>query len=103
MKKHSPRTLEPRPLAFLITALIAACVLLCGSPSQAQSSISGVYPNGTNMFQPSATLSFTASSPAGVTNVTVKLMVTSLYTGQSFVRNLSSASGGGLVVTGPAT
>jgi hypothetical protein len=55
------------------------------------------------MFQPSSTLSFTASSAAGVTNVTVHLTVTSLYTGQSFVRNLSSAAGGGLTITGPGT
>ena len=29
--------------------------------------------------------------------------MTSRYTGQSFIRNLSSASGGGLTVTGPST
>lgn len=103
MKNHSPRACEPKPLAFLITALIAVCFVFCGSSSQAQSSIGGVYPNGTNMFQPSSTMSFTASSPAGVTNVTVKLTVTSLYTSQSFIRTLSSGSGGGLTITGPAT
>lgn len=40
---------------------------------EAQPVISNVYPNGTNMFQPSSTLNITASSAAGVTNVTVAL------------------------------
>jgi hypothetical protein len=80
---------------------MAACLMLCGSPARGQSTITGLYPNGTNLFQPSSTLSFTASSPAGVTNVTVQLTVTSLYTGQSFIKNLSGASG--LTITGPST
>lgn len=75
----------------------AACILLCGSLAQAQSTISALYPNGTNMFQPSTTLSFTASSPAGVTNVTVQLTVKNLYSGQSFIKNPS------LTITGPST
>jgi hypothetical protein len=66
----------------------------------AQPVISNVYPNGTNMFQPSATLTFTASSPAGITNVTVALTVTSLYKGTSFLRNLTASSG--LTITGPS-
>ncbi len=53
------------------------------------------------MFQPSTTLSFTASSPAGVTNVTVQLTVTSMYTGNSFLKNLNSKNG--LTITGPST
>jgi hypothetical protein len=69
--------------------------------TNAQPAISNVYPNGTNMFQPSSTLSFTASSAAGVTNVTVGLTITSLYTGSSFLRNLTASSG--LTITGPAT
>lgn len=84
-----------------LAALAAAALLLHGNSASAQSSISGVYPNGTNMFQPASTFSFTAASPAGVTNVTVHLTVTSLYNGQSFVRNLSSSSG--LTITGPGT
>ena len=95
---HSPVT---RLLALVTATIITACIALCGSSARAQSSIANIYPNGTNMFQPSSTLSFTASSPAGVTNVTVHLKVTSLYTGQSFNRNLSSASG--LNITGPST
>src|SRR6267142_97375 len=68
---------------------------------EAQPVISNVYPNGTNLFQPSSTLSFTASSPAGVTNVTVQLTVTSLYKGTSFINSLTAASG--LTITGPST
>ncbi len=90
-----------RLFALVTATLITACLALCGSSARAQSSIASLYPNGTNMFQPSSTLSFTASSPAGVTNVTVHLTVTSLYTGQSFLRNLSSTSG--LTITGPST
>jgi hypothetical protein len=75
--------------------------MLSGGFAQAQSSIANIYPNGTNMFQPSSTLSFTASSPAGVTNVTVSLTVISLYKGTSFIKNLTASSG--LTITGPST
>jgi hypothetical protein len=67
---------------------------------QAAPTISSVFPDGTHQFQASTKLSFTASSTAGVTNVTVALTITSLK-GTSFIRNLSSASG--LTITGPAT
>jgi hypothetical protein len=64
--------------------------------------ISGVYPNGS--FQPSATFSFTASSPVGVTinanSIKVTLSGLSVL-GKSFTTNLTSANG--LVVTGAAT
>jgi len=79
----------------LLSSVIFATVV------KAQPAISNVYPNGTNMFQPSATLSFTASSPAGVTNATVALTVTSLYKGTSFLKNLTASSG--LTITGPST
>jgi hypothetical protein len=80
--------------------MLAACILLCGSLAQAQS-ITGVYPNGTNLFQPSPTLSFTASSTVAVTNVTVQLTVTSLSAGTTFVKSLTAASG--LTISGPST
>src|SRR6266850_455791 len=79
--------------------LLSATALI--SIAEAQPVISNVYPNGTNMFQPSSTLSFTASSPAGITNVTVGLTVTSLYKGTSFLKNLTAASG--LTIIGPTT
>jgi hypothetical protein len=70
----------------------------CCSEALAQAQnpvISNVYPDGAYQFQPSATLSFTASSAAGIdpTNITVQLTVTSLQTGQSFIKNLTSVSG----------
>jgi hypothetical protein len=89
------------PLKTFLALGGAACLLACGSLVQAQSTITALYPNGTNLFQPSTTLSFTAGSPAGVTNVTVALTVTSLYKGTSFIKNLSS--GNGLAITGPDT
>ncbi len=88
-----------------IKSLIQFTALLSGMAftgmTEAQPVISSVYPNGTNMFQPSATLTFTASSPAGITNVSVSLTVKSLYTGQSFLKNLTA--GHGLTITGPST
>jgi hypothetical protein len=101
MKNKSPQILRTKILAFATATLVAACILLCGSLAQAQSAISGVYPNGNSLFQAANNLSFTASSPAGVTNVTVQLTITSIYTGQSFVKNLTAANG--LTITGPST
>ena len=65
-------------------------------------SINNVYPNGTNMFQPSATLSFSAVSTAGFSintnSVKVRLAATNLL-GQGFVTNLTSTNG--LTLSGP--
>jgi hypothetical protein len=67
-------------------------------------SISGIYPNGTNMFQPFPTLTFVASSPSGVNintnSITVRLTVTNLL-GIGFATNITAANG--LSFTGPAT
>ncbi|HXS67930.1 MAG TPA: hypothetical protein VN761_03745, partial [Candidatus Polarisedimenticolia bacterium] len=58
--------------------------------------INNVYPNGTNMFQPSPALSFNTASPSGVaisTNgIKVRLTVTNLL-GQGFATNLTSTNG----------
>ena len=66
--------------------------------------ISNVYPNGTNMFQPAAALTFTATSPAGITinpsGISATLTIQTL-TGQTTVTNITTANG--LVVTGSAT
>ena len=65
--------------------------------------ITGLYPNGTNMFQPASTLSFTASSPTGVTistnSIRVQLTVTTIT--KSFVTNLTATNG--LTITGTAS
>ena len=82
----------------VVAGLAAACILFCGNASRAQSSIANVFPNGNYQFQYSPTLSFTASSAAGVTSVNVQLTITSLLTGQSYLENL--ALGSGLTTTG---
>ena len=74
-------------------------LILCGLGAHAQPLIESIYPNGANMFQPSGTLSFTASSVSGINaaGITVQLTVTNLL-GQAYVTNLTSANG--LVVGG---
>src|SRR5882724_7409479 len=66
-------------------------------------SISGLYPNGTNMFQPTNALTFTVSSPSGVTisanSIHVQLTATSITS--TTVSNLSSTNG--LTITGTAS
>jgi hypothetical protein len=65
--------------------------------------ITGLYPNGTNMFQPSATFSFTASSPTGIAistnSIRVQLTVTTIT--RTFVTNLTATNG--LTITGTAS
>jgi hypothetical protein len=67
-------------------------------------SISGIYPNGTNLFQPSPTLTFVASTPTGVTistnSISVQLTVTNLL-GIGFTTNITATNG--LSFTGQAT
>ncbi len=79
----------------LLAGVAGACIMLRGGTVQAQSAIANITPNGVYQFQPSGTLSFTATSPAGIdpANITVQLTVTSLQTGQSFIRSLSSVNG----------
>ncbi len=66
--------------------------------------INNIYPNGTNLFQPSPTFTFTVTSPAGVTintnSIKLRFAVTNLL-GQSFVTNLTATNG--LTITGNAT
>jgi len=104
MKRNYPlfRISQMKPLKHITMVLAAAGILLSGNLAQAQSSITGVYPDGTRLFEPSGTLTFTANSPAGVSNVIVHLTVTSLTTGQSFLKNLTAANGG-LTITGAGT
>jgi hypothetical protein len=66
-------------------------------------SISGIYPNGTNMFQPTNAFTFTVSSPTGVTinsnSIHVQLTATSITS--TTVTNLSATNG--LTITGTAS
>src|SRR5579862_1809049 len=85
-------------------SIIAACTAVgffCSHVAPAQPAIGSVYPDGSYLLQPAATLSFTASAPAGVTNVSVQLTLTNMSTLQSYVRTLSSANG--LTISGPST
>ncbi len=64
--------------------------------------ISGVYPNGTNMFQPAANFSFTASTPDGTAinanSISVALTIRTIL--GTTTTNIASTNG--LVVTGPS-
>ena len=66
--------------------------------------INGIYPNGTNMFQPASALTFTASSPSGAAinaaGISVKYTIQNLL-GQTTVTNITTANG--LVVGGTAS
>lgn len=75
-----------------------AVALLSGDSVFAQPTISNIYPNGTNMFQPSAALTFTANSTVGITNIVVDLTATNLYTGAVLLAHRTSA--GGLTIVG---
>jgi len=81
MNNRNPLISSTSLPALFATVLAAVGLLLCGNVVQAQPTISGPYPNGTNLFQPAAQLSFTASSPATITNVSVSLKATSIATG----------------------
>jgi hypothetical protein len=95
------KTFTPTLFLRSVAVLTAVGALLSAAVAQAQPAINNVYPNGTYLLQPSSTLSFTASSPAGVTNVSVQLTLTNMSTLQSYVRTLTSAYG--LTISGPAT
>jgi hypothetical protein len=65
--------------------------------------ISNLYPNGTNMFQPSPTLSFNVSSAAGFTINTNSIRVQATIS--TIIRTITTnyTATNGLVITGPAT
>jgi type VI protein secretion system component Hcp len=95
-------------LSFKIPACVTAglttvfLMLFVGATkAQTGPAITNIYPDGTYQFQPSPTISFYASSAAGVTNVSVTLNSTSL-TGQAGLPK-TLTSGNGLTVTGPST
>jgi regulation of enolase protein 1 (concanavalin A-like superfamily) len=89
---------------FFIGVLSAGGILLSGQPAHAQVApvISNVNPSGAVQFQPSAALSFIASSSAGIDpgGISVQLTGTSL-SGQTFATTFTTANG--LMVTGTST
>jgi hypothetical protein len=92
----------PHPISSPLTKAIvsAAGLWLSSLIGQAQPTITNIYPDGLHQFEASSTLSFTANSPVGVTNVSLQLIVTNL-SGSIYLQFLST--GNGLTITGPAT
>ncbi len=80
-------------------------MLLYGNAAKAQPVISSVYPSGAYQFQNSQSLSFIATSPATITNISVQLIGTKLTGGSASLSFLSGSLGvdNGLTVTGIAT
>ncbi|MDB6016283.1 MAG: hypothetical protein JWR19_772 [Pedosphaera sp.] len=101
MKYNGHQILRTKLLTLFTAVFAVVSILFYSGTVQAQSSISSIYPDGNYQFEPSGALSFTANSPAGITNVTVQLTVTSLYSGQSLIKNLTAVNG--LTITGPTT
>ena len=87
-----------------INSLLKSGALLGGlafvTLATAQPTISNVSPDGSRQFQYSPTLTFLASSTAGVTNVTVAMSARTL-TGVASAANLTPTHG--LTITGPNT
>lgn len=85
------------------TAVLAvACLIFGVNAAHAQNPvITNVFPDGTRLFESSSSLSFNATSSAGVSNITVQLTATKLSGGSPFLRTLTSANG--LSVSGPST
>jgi hypothetical protein len=84
-----------------IAAFTVAGLLLCGAKAQAQPTISGLYPDGLHQFEASPTISFTAKSTTGVTNVTVTVSASTLLGGSYLPITYTPSSG--LTVGGPST
>jgi hypothetical protein len=78
-----------------------AGICLCAGTALAQPTINSVYPDGAYLMQPTAALTFTANSTAGVntTDISVQLTATTLG-GTVVAKNYTTANG--LVATGSA-
>ena len=89
----------------IIAGLAAAGIMLSGASALAQPVFSALYPNGTNLFQPSATFSFNITdASATITNVQVQLVGTPMGgTGGSPALQLLSPSSGLNVVGLPGS
>lgn len=101
MKANEPQTQTSRYRSLLAMVLVALPLLFSNAIAQAQPTITGIYPNGTNLFQSSAQLTFNASSAASITNVNVQLTITPISTGAPYL--LGFTPGHGLTISGPAT
>lgn len=81
----------------ILQATVALGALAGADLAQAQPVISGITPDGSVLFQASDKLAFTATAPAGITNVSVQLNGKKLG-GTAFLKVLST--GNGLTVNG---
>src|ERR1017187_6543928 len=93
----------PKFQTFIITVLAVSGILVCGQSARAQvPSISNVSPNGAVQFQPSAALTFNASSSAGIATSAISVQLTGKsLPGHAFVATLTIANG--LIVGGTST
>ncbi len=98
--KQYDKAMKTFPLAALIRSVSVLSALAALATAQAQPTFSNISPDGSHLFQPSATLSFNANSALGVTNVSVALTSTTLP-GASRLKTLTA--GHGLTITGSAT
>ncbi len=98
-KIQSPQIAAKRILTPLTVALALVCLMLSVEKSRGQATISNVFPDGAHLFEASGILSFNASSPAGISNISVQLTAAKLTGGSPLLRTL--VPGNGLTITGP--
>jgi len=83
----------------MVAGLAGAC--LCAGTALAQPTVTGVYPDGAYLMQPTAALTFTVSSTAGVNATGISVQLTASTLGGTIVaKNYTTANG--LVATGSA-
>ena len=90
----------PKMKSLILASGLVASLSLLTHTAIAQPAISGVFPNGSYQFQSTNVLAFTASSSAGIANVSVTLTATTLFGVQGFPQTLTSS--GGLTISGSA-
>lgn len=98
MKNLHQSILQMKHLAS--AAVLVAALMVSSHSAIAQPAIANVFPNGSYQFQSTNSLAFTATSSAGIANVSVKLTPTSLFGIQGFPQTLTSTSG--LTISGSA-
>lgn len=98
MKNFHQSVLQKKPFAF--AAGFIAALVVSSQSAMAQPAIANVYPNGSYQFQSTNSLGFTATSSAGIANISVTLTSTSLFGIQGFPQTYTSSSG--LTISGNA-
>src|SRR5579862_3622960 len=98
MKTPHQTILQIKSLAS--AAGLAAVLALTGRNAVAQPAIANLFPNGSFQFQYTNSLGFTATSSAGIADISVTLTPTSLFGNQGFPQTYTSSSG--LTISGSA-